>query len=791
MPEGSRKAFGEYTGQRVNAVPEGFLQAYAQVGANIQNLGKGLGEGIGAAVAMYQENAAKHETADATMQAASVHLPQIVGYFDKSIKGTKAEVVKESTENPDSTNPQVLAYRAIVRAKDDLTNNLSKWTDLTATKKTATIGQLAQYAKAATDDAELEAKANAAKVAQANFERGMEVKEATARNTIEDSRIKNIANTSSVILADAISRKPYAPDTTETYGDFLNADGSGEYTVFHENTGVKVDPNFEAQYKSALVDINSQILQASGDKEKIDSLLNKRAVLNAEFNQTVSTAVEYSSGVNSAVENYKTLVSDPKKAQEVVAGIDNEIKSLTERGGRIPDTVRKKVDALAAQRDELTKSIKDAKKNGGAVEVTGNHIREGFARSLNATTAGAVFASNARASGIAVTPETQQAVTDLAFADGHTTENGYNVSVDKKTGAIVLKEDEIWTKWWKADPKNLTPQERLKFDTDSEAYNQTILAKNQGTFGTMGLDGKIIPSIVVRDGFRGTGSLYVTGKVALPNKEIAKLREDVYDASNHINEINSLKSIIVKRDANGKIEYKKDKEGNILYDADGFPQEEYVNFKKMSDEDKRYFTTRVSSYLRSVAKGLGVLSKQDWDWLNTQAQAFGAQAREQWSFAEDSVFVKLADEWMNKENLTSEVLVPKFDASRDATVREVRDRLSKVPAVEGGYLIVTSGSARDIDNNRYSGDNLITWYDRATSAGTPNDQLTFANEFKESDQGMILAYLGHTKDNPSVTKEQYKAVEDRWIAHLRSKGLSPKQIEEIKNKKFPFVRPKP
>lgn len=790
MPEGSRKAFGEYTGQRVNPVPEGFLSAYAQIGKNIQETGKDIGAGIGGAIKMYQENAAKHETADATMQAASVNLPATFKYFEKSIAGTDAKVVKESTENPDSTNPQVLAYRAVVRSRDDLTGSLSKWTDLNVNKKTNVIGQLAQYAKAATDQSEIEAKRDAAIQSQNNFNRTATNKEAATANTIEDSRIKNIANTSSIVLADAIGRKPFAPDTTETYGDFLNADGSGEYTVFHENTGVKVDPNFEAQYKSALVDISSQILQAGGDRDKIDFLLAKREALNAEFNQTVSTAVEYSSGVNSAVENYRTLVSDPKKAQEVVAGIDNEIKSLTERGGRIPDTIQKKADALAAQRDELTKSIKDAKKNGGAVEVTGNHIREGFSRSLNATTAGAVFASNARSNGIAVTPETQQAVTDLAFADGHTTENGYNVSIDKKTGAVVLKEDETWTKWWKADPKNLTPQERLKFDTDSEAYNQTILAKNQGTFGTMGLDGKVIPSIVARDSFRGTGTIYVTGKVALPNKDIAKLREEVYDASNHLNELNSLKSIIVKRGDDGKIVYKKDKEGNLLYDADGFPQEEYVDFKKISDKDKRYFTTRVSSYLRSVAKGLGVLSKQDWDWLNTQAQAFGAQAREQWSFAEDSVFVKLADEWMNQENLTAEVLVPKFDAARDETVRSTRDRLSKVPAVEGGYLTVTSGSARDIDNNRYGGDNLITWYDRATRAGTPNDELTFANEFKESDQGMILAYLGHTKPNPSVTKEQYKEIEDRWTAHLRSKGLSPRQISEIKDKKFPFVRPK-
>lgn len=52
----SRKAFGDYQGQRVNPLPEGFLQSYANVAKNIQELGDGLGKGIGEAIYAYRTN---------------------------------------------------------------------------------------------------------------------------------------------------------------------------------------------------------------------------------------------------------------------------------------------------------------------------------------------------------------------------------------------------------------------------------------------------------------------------------------------------------------------------------------------------------------------------------------------------------------------------------------------------------------------------------------------------------------------------------------------------------------
>jgi hypothetical protein len=84
--QGSSKAFGEYTGQRVSAVPEGFLSAYAQVAKNYQSIGEDVGKGVGKLIADYQ---AKRMQEDALNEQTKS--PVFLEGLNKSLTGIAAK----------------------------------------------------------------------------------------------------------------------------------------------------------------------------------------------------------------------------------------------------------------------------------------------------------------------------------------------------------------------------------------------------------------------------------------------------------------------------------------------------------------------------------------------------------------------------------------------------------------------------------------------------------------------------------------------------------------------------
>lgn len=774
MANESRPFSKQYEGQRVSAIPDGFLQAYANVGSNIMAAGKGLGEGLGMAVGAYMENKFGHEKADATAEAAAAWLPDVSSTFEKKIAATKAETVKKSTENPESADPDVLAYRALVKAKDSMTTSLSKWSDLSLSKKEAFLGQMTIYKKMADDQTEIDTKAAAAAQAQSNFNEGMDLKRQTEARQANAQRNKDAPYTSEGVLSNALTK-------TYTEGD--------------NSTPLAIDQGWLFNISETLKSINAQINSEGGKAEPnvalIKSLIATREQFGKEYNSVASTVIEAQSGVRAEIENYQTAVADPTKAKAVLEQIDGRISELTVNRGKIPQPVKKEVDRLTAQRNELAKAIEVSDKNKSPVLVSGQHIREANASALNADRAVQVWTINAEANGLPVTPEAQRAVKSMAYFDGTVTEDGMKVDVDKKTGAINLTEDPIWTKWWSADPKNMTPKDQADFAASIADKNERSRQLNLSTFGTHKPDGTLVPTIAILDTFNGKNNVYVSGVAGLPKKQMEEVRTEINKEAAVQGALDGLKNALVKRNTDGTIMYVTNaRTGEVETDKDGYPIPQYRDISKLSSDEKRNFETKVATFIRTRADGLGVLSKTDWDWLRSQAPSLSATFSENFNVKEEGAAMIAAQAVVTALSVTTPDFINRIDSQTEDLQKKARMKLSAIPTVDGkGYLTVTSGVARDLQNNPYSGRNLQTWYEQVSTSGGGVQDLTYPNEFIEADRAMLVSYHAFANGKQGG-KEAFAQAQERWTALLRSKGVSPAQIEELKTTKFPTGKSK-
>jgi hypothetical protein len=86
MADGPRKAFGDYQGQRVNPLPEGFLQSYANVAKNISDLGENVGKGIGGAIAVYKQNLLENQSLQSQLEENAPIANTVVSYLRSQAK---------------------------------------------------------------------------------------------------------------------------------------------------------------------------------------------------------------------------------------------------------------------------------------------------------------------------------------------------------------------------------------------------------------------------------------------------------------------------------------------------------------------------------------------------------------------------------------------------------------------------------------------------------------------------------------------------------------------------------
>jgi hypothetical protein len=100
--EAPRKAFGEYQGQKVSPIPEGFLQSYANVAKNISDLGTGIGKGLEGAILAYRQNKQDDDNLTEKLGQGAETANAVVQYKTQ----TAAELHSKALQglSPDSTD---------------------------------------------------------------------------------------------------------------------------------------------------------------------------------------------------------------------------------------------------------------------------------------------------------------------------------------------------------------------------------------------------------------------------------------------------------------------------------------------------------------------------------------------------------------------------------------------------------------------------------------------------------------------------------------------------------------
>jgi hypothetical protein len=791
MAEGSRPFSKQYEGQRVSTIPDGFLQAYAQVGANIQGTGKAIGEGIGGAIAAYKENQQKHEIADGTARASFAKAGDINAYLDAKIKATPKDVIGKAADL-ETQDPAALAYRALIDAKDTLTKDISGWTDKSLTQKTVSLGRITMLSKFADEYADDQAKRTAAGAAAGQFAQQQAGRDAATLL----ARQKYMDESRGLRSADTLAGARNMPAAVKAY----------------KGGQVGMDANFVNAFQTAKNNLQAQIAAtAPADTERLDALKSEDAFITEKFAQALAQASVAVTGADQETIATKALMADPTQASRRLADIDGRIKDLTDKRGApelLPAPVKEEIRILQLEKKELSTALStaeiEAKKTGApaVLKYEPTTIALKHARDVNAFVAANAWETNMRAQDLPVTPEAKMWVYQMAHSDGETTADGYDISVDKTTGAIKRDLNPNFVEWLKNKPdgSNLTgeaAENYHKWVSNTAARGIKLSAQ---TFGTASIDG-LSPIKIVHDMDTGRHSLFVKGQMLLNETESLKVKEEIRTNNDLMYSLGQINNLLKKKTADGKgVEFKQvtrpsteeERRANpalgptITVDEKGEDGRRIAvlrNFGDMSNAEKQQFSTAVASFIRIKAKGLGVLSKTDWDYLRTLAPDIGSQFPENFNLKEESAVKILSQAILSRGAVAPADFVSRASQQMGDITASMRNTLSSIPATgtDNNMLEVSAGAATRVDGGRYYGKDLSNWWETITSAKT--DGRTYNNEWFDLRSEMSVALVNRNKENgPSAGPLYYRQKLAELSAVLNNSGLDPEQIDQIMRK---------
>jgi hypothetical protein len=102
--EPSRKAFGEYQGQRVSPIPEGFLAAYANVAKNIESTGENIGKGLEGIMVKYAQAEQNRTNLTNSLRAAAPDAQTAVEYYHGIAKENLATIPDFNAANSETSD---------------------------------------------------------------------------------------------------------------------------------------------------------------------------------------------------------------------------------------------------------------------------------------------------------------------------------------------------------------------------------------------------------------------------------------------------------------------------------------------------------------------------------------------------------------------------------------------------------------------------------------------------------------------------------------------------------------
>lgn len=750
MAEGSRPIARPYEGQRVNPVPEGFLASYAQIAQGMQKTGEIIGKGIGEAIAQYKQDQDEKVANQEAVGALVGELPRIQSMLEGQIKDTPAEVVK-AAQDPSNVTSAVVAYRARTAALENIGKDISGFGNKNAKGQQAIIGKYSILAKSASTWHEEQVAASAAARQAARDAAGD-----TRATTEQELKLKEFLSKTAgqrgvLVRTEAINEADRLAGLGKADIDKAAAEAYArlaEITPLIKNANEK-SPAME-EYKAIVArlgEINNDYA-AIIDRENIIETENKKDLANYEFG------------------------GDVGKAKSALAALSDQYKQITRLGvDGMPKPQKEQARWLKSDIDELKTAIAEAEKTGNPLVFKPSSVVEQNKREYRAIRAATIYEQTARATGIPVTSVQKDYIYQMAFYDGETTHDGYDIKEDEKTGMLTATRNKDWERWYQADYSNMDATQKAAFDKWQQDTNSRLAQANTQRFGVLNEQGKLVARQYIWDRYSGSGNLYIKGQLNLPQKEAAELHQYLIDENQVNMALSGIMDHLVQKDADGK----------PIMEGDRYKMRD---ISKFSTAEKREYAVKVAEFIRAKAKGLGVLSKQDWEYLDTLAPNIARQFGENYNFSDKGV-AGIADMIINSLTVNSDVILPRIQTQMKAVGDRVRLKMSSYTTVEGKALEVTAGEARDLENQEYRGARLRGWWDTVSTAKTSD--YTYTNRLEQLNGVMTQVWANRNMGGAGVTpfRTAYEDSLRQLTAELRSRGLSDDQIKEIVAENFP------
>lgn len=669
--QGSSKAFGEYTGQRVSAVPEGFLSAYAQVAKNYQGIGEDLGKGVGALIADYRANRNTEDALNAktaspefltglstTMTGARQKQADILAGLKTAGYNPDLEDNPANPEHPENLaalkNPQVQEQVALLKAYDGVhgmgESFLKDPSKFNNKKKFELIGAVTTAVETMKADEKRVADAESAGLTKA-------------------AKLADIESKRSAVA------RANAPDLSATKAV---RDALGLATTM---SPVQAEGEFLSLSKQAQME-----MQADVDR-------------GGEGNPTELTAAKLL-----AVRSYMSSVQDPTEVSKGVPtnddpfiSVDAAKKRLAQIGAELQTPNNPKAELLAAQKYELEEGLENAKMNKVdkvySPEAIGLIPDERIVEINRKFNLAVTFIENQNGiqtkSGKLMLPSLSTEdrknlyrMIELGGVGIRSPEDGVQYDVDAN-GFIIAKpltDDEIKAIVKRQELGALDPKARIAMVKADQAEMQSkanIGARNFGEFEVSsrnvagGPEGKT-ETVSVVNSKRGERVLHVPHRPDLNLWISGKMNTDGTPTSKNVQEFRG--KITSENELLNSLESARD----ILYyttaEATGLGLAAGKRHKKtaLSDDDMVVYLQRLYSMKRAMGKGLGPLSRGDYQLLETNV--FAQVPYSQVNFEEPNVVKQfLSREW---KNVTRDVSVMEKQVTN--IQNDVRDRVLSV-----------------------------------------------------------------------------------------------------------------
>lgn len=786
MAEGSRPISRPYEGQRVNPVPEGFLSAYAQIGKNYAESGEAIGKGVGMAVAAYVESNKKSALHKGTFQGLMPRVDVAIKRIDKKLAEASPDVQAGALDET-VTNDEVIVYRALSRAREDLVSGIGKFEDMSNTKKEQWLGSAASIIKFAEEDIDTEKKDLAAQEAariagvKATTEANRELRLKTAAD--EAQRVKDLPANLSKAFADAIT-------IGKKTGEDLNREKKERERVVASLIAMRAN----AKTPEELAKVNAQIEQYTRFEDQVTAEAQRTAkfVMEQEASQKV-TSVESAQAYLAILQAQRAalLGGAPEILKAYEAGTEGTLSAKALDA--LPAPVRKELEYIQSDITALNSTIashqqtaerlksSDPKKNKALADTftfvppSATGRSQAIVRRERARNA---YIANTSAYGYSPTDQELEWVADLAEYDGAVTDDGFRISIDAKTGRIDAKQDEQWVALFKKNPLYFSDEERQQSQKRQAELNQIAYQADRRTFGTKQPNGQQRARRWIYDPVLGVNHVYVRGTAKLDATQTEKVHELVADTSVEMSSLSSIISGIAKRDEKGQIIYQKGTDGKDIT-VRGVRIPEVKSSSEMTTADRKALAIGVSNFIRIRAKSLGVLSAQDWSYLDTLIPGVSAQFATNIKAGQSasSLLPKILDYVITNITTTTKEIVPNaVILAADARTNTI-SKLKNIQA-EGtstGFLEVTGGLAKLEDGSSIIGDPLDRWYDITLT--TDFDSQNERNEIAEAHAKLKILY--EMRNGTEDTKKAFMDGRDAFKAFLYSRGMDEEQVNQI------------